>query len=160
MSLRPWRLRRRVALGHALLFVLGFSLVFMVLGASATALGRALNYYQQRLPAHGSVVIILFGLICQVVKRDLEPGTPAPGGPETRETVQALVSMAFEPWTPCIGPVSGAILHPRRDITDLAQCFSSPCTRLVWRYHSCSPRGAALDAFSGLVPTLPALFSG
>ena len=46
MSLPEMGGRRRVALGHALLFVLGFSLVFVLLGASATALGRALNYYQ------------------------------------------------------------------------------------------------------------------
>ena len=44
MSLPEMGGRRRVALGHALLFVLGFSLVFVLLGASATALGRALNY--------------------------------------------------------------------------------------------------------------------
>jgi cytochrome c-type biogenesis protein len=46
MSLPEMSGRRRVALGHAFLFVLGFSLVFILLGASATALGRALNYYQ------------------------------------------------------------------------------------------------------------------
>ena len=49
---------------HALLFVLGFSLVFMLLGASATALGRALNYYQQWLQRIGGVLIIGFGLVC------------------------------------------------------------------------------------------------
>jgi cytochrome c-type biogenesis protein len=38
--------RRRVALFHALCFTGGFSLIFILLGASATALGRALNFYQ------------------------------------------------------------------------------------------------------------------
>ena len=56
--------RRRVALIHALLFVAGFSLIFMLLGASATALGRALNYYQIWLQRIGGALIILFGLLC------------------------------------------------------------------------------------------------
>ena len=56
--------RRRAALTHALLFVGGFSLVFVLLGASATALGRALNYYQVWLQRVGGVLIILFGLLC------------------------------------------------------------------------------------------------
>ena len=43
MTLGELEGRRRVALLHALLFVAGFSLVFILLGASATALGRALN---------------------------------------------------------------------------------------------------------------------
>src|SRR4051812_35737294 len=54
--------RRRVALTHALLFVAGFSLVFILLGASATALGRALNYYQVWLQRIGGGVILGFGL--------------------------------------------------------------------------------------------------
>jgi cytochrome c-type biogenesis protein len=106
--------RRRVALGHALLFVLGFSLVFVLLGASATALGRALNFYQLWLQRIGGVLIIGFGLVCLGVIRV---------GALTRERrVQveqkpvgylgsALVGMAFAAgWTPCIGPVLAGIL--------------------------------------------------
>ena len=61
--------RRRAALAHALLFVFGFSLVFVLLGASATALGRALNYYQQWLQRIGGALIIGFGLVCLGVVR-------------------------------------------------------------------------------------------
>ncbi len=114
MSLPEVAARRRVALGHALLFVLGFTLVFMVLGASATALGRALNYYQQWLQRIGGALIILFGLICLgVVKapflnqeRRLQVDQKPVG-----YLGSALVGMAFGAgWTPCIGPVLGAIL--------------------------------------------------
>src|SRR5687768_3607538 len=56
--------RRRAALIHALLFIGGFSLVFILLGASATALGRALNYYQIWLQRVGGLLIIIFGLVC------------------------------------------------------------------------------------------------
>jgi cytochrome c-type biogenesis protein len=106
--------RRRAALTHALLFVAGFSLVFVLLGATATALGRALNYYQVWLQRVGGVLIILFGLLCLGVFRvGLLTG-------ERRIHLERkpvgylgslLVGMAFAAgWTPCIGPVLGGIL--------------------------------------------------
>ena len=61
MTLPEMVRRRRMALLHALCFVAGFSLIFILLGASATALGRALNYYQVWLHAWGGVLIIVFG---------------------------------------------------------------------------------------------------
>lgn len=106
--------RRRAALTHALLFVAGFSLVFVLLGASATALGRALNYYQVWLQRVGGVLIILFGLLCLGVfkvgllnqERRLHLGHKPVG-----YLGSLLVGMAFAAgWTPCIGPVLGGIL--------------------------------------------------
>jgi cytochrome c-type biogenesis protein len=106
--------RRRVAAVHALLFVLGFSLVFVLLGASATALGGALKYYQTWIARIGGVLVILFGLVCL--------GLVRVGALEQERRLQfqhkpvgylgsALVGMAFGAgWTPCIGPVLGAIL--------------------------------------------------
>jgi cytochrome c-type biogenesis protein len=106
--------RRRAALVHALLFIAGFSLVFILLGASATALGRALNYYQVWVQRVGGALIILFGLFCL--------GAPTRGWltQERRFRLErkplgylgsALVGMAFAAgWTPCIGPVLGGIL--------------------------------------------------
>jgi cytochrome c-type biogenesis protein len=124
MSLPEVSGRRRAALAHALLFVLGFSLVFILLGASATALGRALNYYQVWLQRIGGVLIIAFGLVCLGVIR---VGTLSQ---ERRVQVErkpvgylgsVLVGMAFAAgWTPCIGPVLGGILGlaaTSRDVT-------------------------------------------
>jgi cytochrome c-type biogenesis protein len=106
--------QRGLMLGHALLFVVGFSLVFIVLGAGATALGRALNYYQVWVQRVGGVLIILFGLLCLGV---LNPGSLAQERrfQLSRKPVgylgSALVGMAFAAgWTPCIGPVLGGIL--------------------------------------------------
>jgi cytochrome c-type biogenesis protein len=106
--------RRRTALLHGLCFVAGFSLVFILLGASATALGRALNYYQLWLQRLGGLLIIAFGLVCLgVIKVDVLTQ-------ERRVHLEhkpvgylgsVLVGMAFGAgWTPCIGPVLGGIL--------------------------------------------------
>jgi cytochrome c-type biogenesis protein len=114
MTLPETGRRRRVALLHALLFVAGFSLVFILLGASATALGRSLNYYQVWVQRIGGGLIILFGLLClgvfgsQLLVRDYRLHLE-------RKPVgylgSALVGMAFAAgWTPCIGPVLGGIL--------------------------------------------------
>ena len=114
MTLDETTARRRLALVHAVLFVAGFSLVFILLGASATALGGALRHYQVWLQRAGGVIIIAFGLVCLGVFRVrwLEQ--------ERRLQLQhkpvsflgsAIVGMAFGfGWTPCIGPVLGAIL--------------------------------------------------
>src|SRR5918997_1150869 len=117
--------RRRAALLHALLFVAGFSLVFILLGASATALGRALNYYQVWLQRIGGVLIIAFGLVC------LGLFQPAWLTQERRLHLEqrpvgylgsALVGMAFGAgWTPCIGPVLGAILGLAATSADLSR---------------------------------------
>lgn len=114
MTLPEIGTRRRAALLHALLFVLGFSLVFILLGATATALGRALGYYQVWLQRAGGVLIILFGLLCLGVL------SARPLLSEHRMQLEqkplgylgsAVVGMAFAAgWTPCIGPVLGGIL--------------------------------------------------
>lgn len=114
MTLPEVSARRHRVLLHALLFVAGFSLVFVLLGASATALGRALNYYQVWLQRVGGVLIILFGLVClggfnflwlsreRRIQLDRKP---------VGYLGSALVGMAFAAgWTPCIGPVLGGIL--------------------------------------------------
>jgi cytochrome c-type biogenesis protein len=114
MTLDETAARRRVAMTHALLFVAGFSLVFMLLGASATALGGALRHYQVWLQRAGGVLIILFGLVCLGVFKarwlDQERRIQLQHKP-VGFLGSALVGMAFAfGWTPCIGPVLGAIL--------------------------------------------------
>jgi cytochrome c-type biogenesis protein len=117
--------RRRPALIHATLFVAGFSLVFILLGASATALGRALNQYQVWIQRIGGVLIIGFGLICLgAVRADAlmrERRVQLEEKP-VGYLGSLLVGMAFAAgWTPCIGPVLGAILGLAATSTDLAR---------------------------------------
>ena len=53
---------RRTALVHSVLFVVGFSSIFMALGASATFLGQLLREYQIWIARVGGVIVVLFGL--------------------------------------------------------------------------------------------------
>ena len=111
--IRPPRSRGRV-LFTSLAFVLGFSLVFVSLGASASAVGKLLL---QRLTLFGKIagaVIILFGLHTMGVLRlgwlysEKRVQTKRkPTGP----VGAVLVGIAFAfGWTPCIGPILAAIL--------------------------------------------------
>ncbi len=125
MTLPEVTTRRRLALAHALCFVLGFSLIFILLGASATALGRALKYYQVWLTRAGGVLIILFGLYCLGVIRigafQMERRIHLQDKP-VGFLGSGLVGMAFGAgWTPCIGPILGAILGLATVETDVSR---------------------------------------
>src|SRR3954466_10908895 len=61
LSLEDVQKSRRVALVHSLLFILGFTLIFVALGASATALGQLLIYQRVWISRVGGVLIIVFG---------------------------------------------------------------------------------------------------
>ncbi|MDB4948110.1 MAG: ccdA [Gemmatimonadetes bacterium] len=105
---------RRTVLVHGLLFVLGFTAVFMALGASATFLGGLLRYASRGVQAVGGVLLILFGLYLLGWLR--LPGA----GRDWRMHLAdkpvgylgtLLVGVTFGAgWTPCIGPVLGGIL--------------------------------------------------
>jgi cytochrome c-type biogenesis protein len=106
--------RRHIALLHAALFSLGFTLIFVALGASATALGRLLNHYQQWIERVGGALIVVFGLYTLgvlkigVLSREMRVDL---GRQPVGFLWSVLAGMAFGAgWTPCIGPILGAIL--------------------------------------------------
>lgn len=95
-------------------FVAGFTLVFMALGASATALGRLLLSYRYELNFVAGAVVIAFGLIAMGILRprwfmsEFRVHPQIPGG---RPVSALILGLAFGfGWTPCIGPVLGTIL--------------------------------------------------
>lgn len=105
---------RRRTLVYALLFTAGFSLVFILLGASASFLGQFFRHYEEWIARIGGVVIILLGLhltgvlrITPLLREKRVHVADRPAG-----YIGAVgVGMAFGAgWTPCIGPVLGAIL--------------------------------------------------
>ncbi|MGH7582036.1 MAG: cytochrome c biogenesis CcdA family protein [Gemmatimonadales bacterium] len=102
------------AVGHALLFVIGFSLVFMALGAGATTLGTGLRAHKVLLARIGGVIVIAFGLYTLGVLRlpwlDRDVRWQAERKP-VGYLGSVLIGMAFAAgWTPCIGPILGPIL--------------------------------------------------
>jgi cytochrome c-type biogenesis protein len=106
--------RRRIAMVHAALFVLGFTVIFLLFGASATALGRVLKYYEEWIQRVGGALIVLFGLYCLGVLRlpflDREARVHLDRKP-LGYLGSVLVGMAFAAgWAPCIGPILGTIL--------------------------------------------------
>ena len=105
---------RRVALIHALLFVLGFSLIFLALGASATLLGRLLFTYRVWVSRIGGLLVLAFGLYLLGVfnlgalsrERRIHVTDKPLGYLGT-----VVVGIAFGAgWTPCIGPILASIL--------------------------------------------------
>jgi len=105
---------RRLTIIHSLAFILGFSLVFVALGATATVAGQFLREHQDSLRRIGGVLIILFG----VYLTGLVP-IPALSRERKKQLTtkplgilgSVLVGITFAAgWTPCIGPILASIL--------------------------------------------------
>lgn len=106
--------KRAALLGASLAFVLGFTTVFVALGAGATTIGQFLRAWQEPLAIAAGIVIILMGLnflgILRIPLLSREARFQSNARPAT--VVGAyLMGLAFAfGWTPCIGPVLGPIL--------------------------------------------------
>lgn len=105
---------RRAIVINALLFILGFSVVFITLGASFTLLGQLLLGSISLVRKVGGILIIVFGLnIAGILKLPFlmrERRLHLENRP-TGSLGSVLVGVAFGAgWTPCIGPILGSIL--------------------------------------------------
>ena len=103
------------ALSHGVWFVLGFSLVFVLLGLAVSAVGSLLYDMRGLLAKIGGVVVILFGLHMTGILRirfleyDLRPRTKIE---QNRSFLSSFLLGVFfsAGWSPCVGPVLGTIL--------------------------------------------------
>lgn len=104
--------RRRVAVA-ALMFVLGFSTVFVALGATASVIGQAVASYLDTLTVIAGILIIVMGLHflgllrIGLLYREARVEVAKPAG--LLGTYLMGLAFAFG-WTPCVGPVLAAIL--------------------------------------------------
>lgn len=105
---------RQQTIVHTLLFIAGFTTVFVLLGASATFIGGFLQEHMNTIRKVGGILIIIFGIhVTGLVPIHLLLG-------EKRVTVHRkpagylgsfVVGLAFAAgWTPCIGPILASIL--------------------------------------------------
>lgn len=105
---------RRQVMTHALLFVAGFSGVFIILGASASFLGVFFQAYEEWIARIGGALIIVFGLHLMGVFRIMpllrERRVQLADKPSGHIGTLAVGAAFGAGWTPCIGPVLGAIL--------------------------------------------------
>src|SRR5512143_100494 len=109
------RANRWVTFTHGLAFVLGFSVVFVVLGVAVSAAGGILYDIRYYLAKIGGVVVIVLGLHMMGVLRIpfLEYDLRVHDAPSNRwgYLSSALLGVFFSAgWSPCVGPVLGAIL--------------------------------------------------
>jgi cytochrome c-type biogenesis protein len=102
------------ALSHTFLFILGFSVIFILMGLTATAVGKALFQYQKFIRIGGGLLIMLFGLTLTGI---LKIGFMEKDHRFNIHTKKAtylgsfLVGVTFAAaWTPCAGPIFGSIL--------------------------------------------------
>jgi cytochrome c-type biogenesis protein len=108
------QLLRKVMLNSAA-FIIGFSVVFIALGAASTEIGNMLRYYKSTLAHVAGVVIIVFGLHLTGIFKIKWLYTDArlhsvKGGSTPLGAFVIGFAFAFG-WTPCVGPILGAILY-------------------------------------------------
>ena len=101
-------------MSHAIFFVLGFSVIFVALGASASLVGLLFAQYQTLVSEIGGIIVIVMGLVLMgVIKPDLLMR-------EAKWHVQSkprgylgafVVGVSFSAgWTPCIGPILASVI--------------------------------------------------
>lgn len=116
---------RAATVGLSGCFVLGFATVFILLGAGATALGQLLLAWRYELNLAGGALVVLFGLVTMGLfrapwlQRELRLHPDLHGG---HPIAAYLLGLAFGfGWTPCIGPVLGAILTVSATMTGVRE---------------------------------------
>ena len=109
----PPAVSRRAVMGAACMFVIGFTTVFVALGASASIVGSLVRAWSAELGIVAGIVIIVMGLHflgltrIGLLMREGRPGMQRPVG--LWGAYAMGLAFAFG-WTPCIGPILAAIL--------------------------------------------------
>jgi cytochrome c-type biogenesis protein len=111
---------------HGLAFVLGFSVVFVALGAAASLLGAILFDLRQWISRIGGIFVIIFGLhtmgVINIPFLDYDTRPKAQPKPGLGYLSSALMGVFFSAgWAPCVGPVLGAVVTLALDSAQLSQ---------------------------------------
>lgn len=104
----------RKALVHTLLFLLGFSSIFMALGFSTSFIGTLFIQYQDLLRQIGAIIMVFFGLvILGVFKMDFFLSEKKVQFKKRPQGVigSVVIGMGFAAgWTPCTGPILASVI--------------------------------------------------
>jgi len=99
---------------NALLFVLGFSFIFVLFGAAASALGSILFGFRDLIRIIGGIIIILLSLVMLGVFKSETLARTIRFNLKSKPTSLSgsfIVGITFgAAWTPCVGPILGAVL--------------------------------------------------
>ncbi|MEP7136658.1 MAG: cytochrome c biogenesis CcdA family protein [Chloroflexota bacterium] len=109
------RVSRWQVLFHGIAFVLGFSMVFIALGATASAIGQLLYSYKEWLSRIGGLVMVVFGLqmagILHIPFLEVEIRKHVEPDSRLGYISSLLMGVFFSVgWTPCVGPTLGIVL--------------------------------------------------
>jgi cytochrome c-type biogenesis protein len=105
---------KRAVMYHAIMFAIGFSLVFIALGAAASSLGQIAGRHMALLSKVAGIIIIIFGLHLtgitpiRVLYSDKRLAGASGNGSASRTLVMGF-AFGFA-WTPCVGPILAGIL--------------------------------------------------
>ena len=104
----------RLTVANSLVFIMGFSVVFINMGLASSLLGQWLKDYEDFIRIAGGVLVIIFGLfISGLIRLDFLMGQKKFDlkGKPAGYVGTFLVGLTFAiGWTPCVGPILGSIL--------------------------------------------------
>jgi len=111
---------------NSILFVLGFSIVFIILGSTATIIGQALQNYSSIIIRIGGVILIIFGLqytgLFKIRFLNIEKRFSAPSSLKTGYLGSFIIGVIFSfGWVPCVGMILSGILLMASQLDTLLQ---------------------------------------
>lgn len=106
---------RWITFSHGLAFVFGFSIIFISLGLLAAVFGGFLSYFSEWLAKIGGLLVVIFGLhmigVFRIPFLEYDTRMQKLPDPKMGYLASLLMGIFFSAgWSPCVGPVLGAIL--------------------------------------------------
>ncbi len=107
---------RWITFTHGLAFVLGFSVVFILLGVASSAIGGVLYNLRGYLAKIGGIVVVIFGLhmigVFRIPFLEYDTRRQEPPDPKFGYLSSFLMGVFFSAgWSPCVGPTLGLIFN-------------------------------------------------
>ncbi len=111
---------------NSIFFVLGFSIVFIVLGSTATIIGQALQNYSGLIARIGGIILIIFGLqymgLFRIPFLNMEKKFKIPSSLKTGYAGSFIMGIIFSfGWVPCVGMILSGILLLASQLETLLQ---------------------------------------